>query len=154
MIALISHGNEVNDLPKIYSTGTYVEITDWETLDNTLLAISVTGIRRVVIHSTASGDNGLMTAQTKNFNEPVAYEYKSELEDTYSDLVGTLQQLSNHPYVSKKYSAIDYSSAIDVCYRLSELLPVSNPLKQDLLETVDINLYIEKLETVIKSLGG
>jgi Lon protease-like protein len=154
VVALISSGKEVDDLPEIYSTGTYVEITDWKTLDNTLLAITVTGIRRMNILSSSSSENGLMIAQTEYFNEPSISNHKIELENKYNSLVETLQQLSQHPFVSQKYSDVDYSSSIDVCYRLSELLPASNTLKQDLLETVDIHSYIEKLEAIIKTIGG
>jgi len=153
LVTLISQGKEVDDIPEIYATGTYAEITDWETLDNTLLAITVTGITRMNILSTSSNEDGLMTAQTEEITE-LSPKYMIELQDKYDNLVETLQQLSQHLFVLRKYSDIDYSSSIDVCYRLSELLPISNVLKQDLLETVDIDIYIKKLSTMIISLGG
>jgi Lon protease-like protein len=154
VVALISSGKEVDDLPEIYSTGTYVEITDWKTLDNTLLGITVTGIQRVNILSTQPNTSGLITAETKDFNTSLKIKNLVEFEGKFNNLVETLKQLSDHPFISDNYSDIDYSSSINVCYLLSELLPVSNTTKQDLLETNNINSYIDKLTEIIKALGG
>jgi Lon protease-like protein len=154
VIVLISSGKEVGDLPDIYSTGTYVEITDWEALDSTLLGITVTGIKRVKIRSTTADKNGLMAAKTEDFTTPLEESLTLESENTFNNLVDTLRQLAEHPFVAQNYPSIDYSSPYDVCYRLSELLPISNTIKQDLLETENINSYIEKLAAIINSLGG
>lgn len=154
IVALISHGKEVNDTPEIFSTGTYVDINDWETLDNTLLSITVTGSARMRILDTTYNEKGLMEARAEYINEPKVSHYNFELDDKYNNLVETLQLLSKHPFVLQKYPEIDYMSPLNVCYKLSELLPISNSTKLELLEITDINLYIEKLGILLESIEG
>ena len=41
VVILISVGKEVGDTPETYSIGTYVEIVDWEMLENGLLGVTL-----------------------------------------------------------------------------------------------------------------
>jgi Lon protease-like protein len=152
VVALISSGKEVGGIPEIYSTATYAEIIDWDSLQNSLLGITIKGSKRVNILSTSVSKNGTLLAQTKNSGELENCSINNP--DNYHKLTNTLQQLSSHPYVSQRYKDIDYSSSIEVCYKLSELLPVTNIVKQDLLESHDLNSQIEKLTSIINDLGG
>ena len=58
-----------------------------------------------------------------------------QLLDEYTDLVDTLKQLEQHPFVAPQGIELDYSNVVDVCNKLSYLLPVSSQAKQSLLET-------------------
>jgi hypothetical protein len=152
VVVLINSGKEVDDAPKIYRTGTYANIIDWQSLDNGLLGITIQGELRVQLHTATTKDDGLLVGQ---INEIDNYgENTTTLNDEHSELVKTLQELSKHPFVAQRYSDIDYSSANTVCNRLSELLPIPNILKQELLETLDINHHIEKLQTIIRQLAN
>lgn len=152
VVVLINSGKEVDDVPQIYRTGTYTNIIDWESLDNGLLGITVQGIRRVQLHTCSAKDDGLLVGQINDLEE--CNDNTTTLNDTHGDLITTCQELSKHPFVAQRYSAIDYSSASAVCNRLSELLPISNALKQELLETMNINQHIEKLQTIIRKLSS
>ncbi|MCK4704779.1 MAG: LON peptidase substrate-binding domain-containing protein, partial [Gammaproteobacteria bacterium] len=60
---LIRDGNEVGDIPETYSVGTYVEIIDWDSLENNLLSITIQGQQRVSIKNTHIHDDNLISAE-------------------------------------------------------------------------------------------
>lgn len=152
VVVLIDSGKEVSDVPKVYRTGTYAKIIDWQTLDNGLLGISALGIHRVHIQTLTAKDDGLLVGQINEIDS--SNDNITLLSDKHEDLIKTLHELSKHPYVKDRYSKIDYSSATEVCNRLSELLPIPNLLKQELLETFNIDHHIEKLQTIISQLAS
>ncbi len=152
VVVLISSGKEVNDVPEIHRIGTYVKIIDWESLENGLLGITIQGVRRVLLQSTTAKDDGLLVGRV---SEVGSYDEQAVvLNNKHDDLVKTLQQLSKHPFVAQRYSDIDFSCASTVCNRLSELLPIPNLVKQELLEMLDIEHQIEKLQTIINKLAN
>lgn len=152
IVVLINRGKEVNDRPEIYQIGTYAEIIDWESLDNGLLGIKVRGSHTVRILDTSAKDDGLIVGHTRDLDR---LDNNATLAgDQYQDLVDTLKEFSKHPFVSQRYPDINYSSAMDVCYRLGELLPVSNMIRQELLETGDVKLLLSRLQNLINKLGS
>lgn len=152
IVVLISNGKEVDDVPKIHRVGTYVKIIDWESLSNGLLGITIQGVRRVQLQTTTARDDGLLVGQISEFEN--LDDCADILNDKHGVLVETLQELSKHPFVAQRYPDIDYSSASTVCNRLSELLPIPNTVKQELLETLNIDHHIEKLQIIIKELAN
>lgn len=152
VVILINSGKEVNDVPEIYRIGTYTNIIDWQSLDNGLLGITIQGIHRVQHHGVTAQRDGLLVGQTKQLEN--CDDKTITLNSEHGELVKTLQELSKHPFVAQRYLNIDYSSASSVCNRLSELLPIPNRLKQELLETLDINHHIKKLQTIIRQLAS
>ena len=152
VVVLINSGKEVDDVPTIYRVGTYATIIDWQSLDGGLLGITIQGERRVELHSTTAKDDGLLVGQIVEFDN--REEINTVLSDEHNELIQTLQELSKHPFVAQRYSDIDYTSARTVCNRLSELLPIPNALKQELLETQNIDHHIEKLQTIINQLSS
>ena len=152
IVVLISSGKEVNDVPEIHRIGTYVKIVDWESLSNGLLGITVQGDRRVQLQTTSAKDDGLLVGKISELES--CDNHATILNSKHDDLVKTLQELSKHPFVARRYSDIDYSSASTVCNRLSELLPIPNLVKQELLETLNIEHQIEKLQVIINELAN
>jgi len=145
---LIRNGNEVDDIPETYNIGTYVEIIDWDTLDNNLLGITIQGKQRVHLNKTHVLDHNLISAE---------FNYLSNLEADDSDLLdedllSLLHSLQKHPFVVGKYPVIDDSSITNVAYKLCELLPTSNSKKQQLLETETIEQLFEQLKIIISRL--
>jgi len=146
--ALIRNGKEVNDTPEIFSTGTHVEIIDWNTLDNNLLGITIQGRQRVHIGNTQIQNDNLILAEIDYIDNLNAQE--TEIID--EDLISLLQNLHQHPFVSGKYPEINYSSATEVAYKLCELLPMSNREKQELLEADCTRILNDQLKTIINRL--
>ena len=149
VVVLISEGNEVGGAPSIYSTGTWVKITDWKQLDNGLLGITITAQDRVRVDRPSAQDDGLLTAEVYPLSSRTD---APELLDQYQDLIGTLKQLEEHPWTRQFDLTIDYASSDDVCNKLSYLLPIPGVDKQSLLETDNSSDLLMMLRNIITNL--
>jgi len=147
---LISEGKEVGGTPQIYSTGCYVEIIDWESLDNGLLGISIQGKQRVKLDAISVRDDGLLFAQATPIESTL--DSNPALPETLKLLPETLKQLLKHPFAQHYSDQIDFNNTADICYRLSELLPISNKQKQLLLETETTEQMLDLLALHINDL--
>jgi uncharacterized protein len=129
-ICLISQGSEVGKAADIYSIGTLVNITFWENRNDGLLGISVKGEKKFKVLKKMIQPNQLTLADV----ELIDLEPSVLLPEQYQSMVTVLKKILstlNHPYITlpKKYD--------DACWvgsRLSELLPLALPKKQQLLE--------------------
>lgn len=146
--ALIRHGKEVNDTPEIYHTGTYVDIIDWDTLENNLLGITVKGQQRVHINNIQIHDDNLISADVDYLQNLIMEE--GDIID--EELLSLLEALHKHPFIADKYPDIDYSSSIEIAYKLCELLPISNSDKQMLLEAEQNRALVDQLKTLVARL--
>jgi Lon protease-like protein len=149
VVILISVGKEAGDTPETYSIGTYVEIVDWEMLENGLLGITIEAKYRVRVSNPCAQDDGLMTGEIETL--PMADEADIDTDIQIADLVDTLKQLEQHPYIEQQAMQVDYSSTQDVCHKLSQLLPVDPLIKQSLLE---INTTAEKIDRLRQLIQG
>ena len=147
---LISEGKEVGAAPKIYCVGCYVEIIDWEALANGLLGISVQAKYRVRLSNSSVRDDGLLLAEVTPFESMP--DIKPPLPKAFGAFADTLKQLLNHPFALRYKDKVDFNNANDICYRLSELLPISNKQKQLLLESETIEQILDQLELHINAL--
>lgn len=152
---LISEGKEVEDTPQIFSTGCYVEITDWKSLDNGLLGVTITGRYRTTLHNIGVRDSGLMMADTRNLDAVISEHKKpvdDQLPEPYWHLRDTLKQLLQHPFAEIHKDNINFDSARQVCYHLCNLLPINNEQKQFLLEVPTIEELLDQICIRIKNL--
>lgn len=150
VVILISSGKEVGDTPETYSIGTHVDIIDWEMLDNGLFGITIEAKYRVRVTRPSAQDDGLMTGEIEALAEPDDTDTTDVTR--IPDLVDTLKQLEQHPYIEQQEMKTDYSSTQDVCHKLSQLLPIDPLIKQSLLE-IDSNAEkIDRLRDLINRL--
>ena len=147
---LISEGKEVGTTPQIYSTGCHVEITDWESLENGLLGISIQAKHRVQLSDSSVRDDGLLFAEATILKSTL--DEDPALPEAFCALPETLKQLLHHPFAGRYQNEIDFNSTADICYRLSELLPISNKEKQLLLETDSTEQILDQLALHINAL--
>ena len=147
---LISEGKEVGQTPQIYSTGCYVEIIDWESLENGLLGISIQAKQRVKLSKSSVRDDGLLFAEATDAESTL--EDNQPIPEAFRPLPDTLEQLLNHPYAQRYKDTVDFNNTADICYRLSELLPISNKQKQLLLETETTEQMLDQLALHINAL--
>ncbi|MGD2053390.1 MAG: LON peptidase substrate-binding domain-containing protein [Gammaproteobacteria bacterium] len=150
VVILISAGKEVGDTPETYSIGSYVDIIDWEMLENGLFGITIEAKHRVRVTNPSALDDGLMTGEIEAL--PQSADAEAEFIGRIPDLVDTLKLLEQHPYIEKQAMEINYSSVEDVCHKLSQLLPVDPLIKQSLLEINDTTEKINRLRELIKRL--
>jgi len=147
---LISEGKEVGETPQIYRVGCYVDIVDWQSLPNGLLGISVQARYRVRLSDSSVRDDGLLLAETTSLES--AFDDSLQLPKGFEPLASTLRQLLKHPYAQHYQDTVDFDKASDICFRLSELLPISNKHKQLLLESDDIVQMLDQLALHINAL--
>lgn len=147
---LISEGKEVGATPQIYCTGCYVEIIDWEALENGLLGISVQAKYRAHLSNSSVRDDGLLLAEVSPVESNL--DANPVLPETFKPLSDTLEQLLNHPFARHYRNKVDFNNTADICYRLGELLPISNKQKQLLLETETTEQMLDQLALHINAL--
>lgn len=150
IIVLISEGKEVGVTPQIYCTGCYVEIIDWESLENGLLGITIEARYRVRLSNSSVRDDGLLLAEMSPLESSL--DKNPELPENFKPLSETLKQLLKHPFAGHYQSNVDFSNTADICYRLGELLPISNKEKQLLLETETTQQMLDQLALHINAL--
>lgn len=152
IVVLINSGKEVNDTPTIYRVGTYVEIIDWEQLDDGLLGITIQSKNKVFIKKTRVQHDGLLKGDIEHITE--SDDASGKITNKYRHLKDMLVDLAKHPFLSTSYSDINYRSSAEVSYRLSEFLPTSNQFKQELLEITNAEDRLLKIEHMIDQLQG
>lgn len=150
VVVLISEGKEVGAAPQIYSTGCYVEIIDWESLENGLLGVTVKAKYRVHLSNSSVRDDGLLFAEATQ--QVSTLDDNPVLPDAFKALPETLIQLMKHPFAERYKNSVDLSNTADICYRLGELLPVSNKEKQLLLESETTEQMLDQLALHINAL--
>jgi len=147
---LISEGKEVGAAPKIYCTGCYVEIIDWESLPNGLLGISIQAKHRVRLSNSSVRDDGLLLAKASPIESTL--DKNPPMPQAFKPLPDTLKQLLEHPFAAHYRDNVDFNNTADICYRLSELLPISNKQKQLLLESETAEQMLDQLALHINAL--
>ena len=150
VVVLINDGNEVNDTPTIHCIGTYVEIIDFETLENGLLGITIKAQYKVFVSNTTAQHDGLLKGETKIISE--TDDTSPESLEKRHHLIRMLETLVDHPLLKAQYSDINYQSLSEISYRLSEFLPTSNINKQTLLEIERVEERLNKIQLLIEQL--
>jgi uncharacterized protein len=148
---LISEGREVGAAPQIYRVGCYVDIVDWESLPNGLLGITIQGRHRVQLSNSSVRDDGLLLAEMETLTSDLELQ-PQPLTAHFTPLSETLKALLNHPFASRYQDSVDFDNRADICYRLSELLPIDNRQKQLLLECETAQQILDQLVLHINAL--
>ncbi len=147
VVVRISKGSEVGSLPQIFSIGTYVEVVDWNQLENGLLGIIVEGVQRVRILNARVQDDRLLIGQIDYLSD-LAPEKCSNAES----LVDLLKSLQNHPSVNSLGAHVDYEDINSVIWCLCGLLPLGEAEKQYLLEVDNPDMRLSALNKMLKAL--
>ena len=150
VVVLISEGKEVGAAPQIFRTGCYVEIIDWESLDNGLLGITIQAKYRAQLSDSSVRDDGLLLAEASPLRSTL--DDDATLPERFKPLSDTLEQLLHHPFADRYRGKVDFDNTADICYRLGELLPISNREKQLLLETETTEQMLDQLALHINAL--
>ena len=150
-IVLIKEEKELSTLQTQHSaTGTYVEVVDFNQLENGLLGITVQGKYRAQILDRTEKDDGLILGnivQSKEADDIC-------LEADYENIWRVLREISKHPEIQKLQLEIDFSNSSSVAYNLASLLPISPLDKQLILESNSNKIRLDSLQEILKKLGG
>lgn len=148
-VCLIREGQEAGPA-KVHPTGTLARIRDWSTGEDGLLNILARGERRFRIQSHRSQADGLNLGEVDWLpDEPIA-----NLPEERSDLADLLRQIIQQVGAPYKDEDNAYGDAGWVGCRLAELIPLSLPQRQYLLELNDPVKRLEILSTLVQSLAA
>ena len=134
-----------------YKKGTYVEVVDFNQLDNGLLGITVQGKYRIEVLDEIIQEDGLRIGTVFELGEE---EESVNLKPSYNNIWNILEDLSSHPEIKKLQLEIDFNSSSSVAYNLASLLPLTPPEKQTILEAEKNSEKLDFLNQVLKKLGG
>jgi len=134
-----------------HEIATYVEIVDFNQLDNGLLGITVQGKYKIKIEDAWKQDDNLLLGRIQTINEE---DDNLSGEPGYSDLWNMVKEITNHPEIKKLNLDLNLESSKSVCYVLASILPLRPQEKQTILEFENNRDKLDYLKSVIKRLGG
>jgi|SRR5579859_6848276 len=147
-VCLIREGNETGPA-QVHMTGTLARIRDWSQGPDGLLQILARGEQRFRVQSLRTQADGLNLGRVEWLpNEPAA-----ALPESRQDMAELLRQIVAQvggPYAGEESP---YDDAGWVGSRLAELLPISLPQRQYLLELNDPLKRLEIIATLVQSLA-
>ena len=144
--------NEENkDYLPHHNIATYVEIVDFNKLDNGLLGITVQGKYKIKIEDVWKQEDELLLGKIEKINEE---DDNLSNEPEYLDLWNMVKEITNHPEIKKLNLDLDLNSSISVCYILASILPLRPQEKQTILELENNRDKLDYLKALIKRLGG
>jgi len=135
----------------IHDIGTYVEIVDFNQLDNGLLGITVIGKSKVNILETWRQHDELLLGNIEIIDEE---DNDLSNEPQYKDLWNMIEEIIRHPEIKKLNLEVDFNSSKSVCYILASILPLRSQEKQSILELDGNSQKLDYLKEIIKRLGG
>ena len=141
---------ESENLP-YHNIATYVEIVDFDQLDNGLLGITVQGKQKIVIEDTWKQEDELIIGKIKKVREN---DDDLSKDPVYVDLWSMVEEITNHPEIKKLNLELNLESSISVGYILASVLPLRPQEKQTILEFEDPRDKLDYLKEIIKRLGG
>lgn len=148
VVLLLREGRETGTDAVFYDIGTYVQIVDFQQMDNGLLGITAEGLWKVAVHRSWLAPDGLNIGDA----ERLADEPEDALPVAHAELASVLRALLRHPMVNKLELKVDYSSAREVGWRLTELLPLDSQEKQRLLEYQEPLERLERLRSLLDAM--
>jgi len=137
-IVLIREGEEVGAPASPHSVGTMARIGDWDMPELGVLQVQVRGEGRFRIRSQAVQKSGLIIG-TVEMVAPDSVSDCPELAPCANFLKKVLLQ------VGREHEDRKFDDASWVSFRITELLPFSNTIKQKMLELTDARMRLEVL---------
>lgn len=134
-----------------HNIATYVEIVDFNKLDNGLLGITVQGKYKIRIEDVWKQEDELLLGKIEKINEE---DDNLSNDPEYLDLWNMVKEITNHPEIKKLNLDLDLKSSISVCYILASVLPLRPQEKQTILEFENNRDKLDYLKALIKRLGG
>ncbi len=130
--------------------GTMATIVDWDQLPNGLLGITIEGAERFHIEEIWRDASGLNMARVDIEPPPDPVDIPEEGRSMIDVLAG----LQRHPEVRRLGLKADTGNAWNICHVLTQLLPIDNSVKYELLGITDINVYVDELDELLSELAG
>jgi Lon protease-like protein len=146
-VCLIKEGREVGTPAVPEAIGCLARITQWEMPQLGMFQLLTEGTRRFRILHSGTGKNGLISATI----EPLLAENEVAPRDTLCSevLKAIIEKLgTEHFPVPHRFD-----DAAWISYRLSEVLPISLDIKQQLLQLADPQARLSQLSQILSEQG-
>lgn len=151
-ICLLREGDEVA-MPgvhqQVHRVGTYVQVVDWDQLPNGLLGLTVEARCKFDVLECWVEKDLLLMGQVSRCATDHIGEAAIAVPPEHEVLVSLLEQLVSHPVISRLNMDINYQDLRELGWRLSELIPLSLEIKQQLLEMHDPLARVREVEAVL-----
>jgi len=135
-------GDEAGAVSMPAAFGTEARIEDFGTGEDGLLTLQVRGMRRFHVQRTRVRDNGLVMAQVQWCEPDPDDELRPEHAVLGQLLQGILEQVGG-PHAAAAAACFDDAAWIG--WRLSELLPIADEQRQQLLQEDDPHARLDRL---------
>ena len=142
-------GGSLN-IPDFGDYGTYATIVDWDQLPNGLLGITVEGQQRFDVRSIWRETSGLVKAQVSFCEQPSGVP----LDSVGKKLSDVLMRLLQHRNIKHLQLQTDLSDSWRVAKQLTQLLPIEESLKYELLGLDSIKVWLEKLDAILGKINA
>lgn len=149
-VVLIREGREAGVPALPWDVGTLATIVDFDRSREGMLLVACIGGDRFRIRERRLQDNALQRADV----ELLAEATDRVLASRHAPLAAFLRQVVNQAGLSGRISPpdIDYSSCLEVGYRLAEVLPVEKTEQQLLLEMDDPVARLDAIDALLRRL--
>lgn len=132
-ICAIHEGRETDVSVKHHMIGTRVQVIDWDMPQPGILHIQTQALERIVVRATHKESNGLLVGEVDDVNA----ESTAAVPPEFALSAEVLYQIIGELGVDKFAPPHDYNNAVWISYRLSEVLPLTLKIRQNLLEMND-----------------
>ncbi|MBL8539147.1 MAG: LON peptidase substrate-binding domain-containing protein [Burkholderiales bacterium] len=148
-VCLIREGQEVGEPAQPYETGCLANIVSWDMPQLGIFILMTQGTRRLRILEQWTQPNRLRVADVKLLPE----EHHQPLPKEHIVFADILRAVAGRAGESTFTEPPRYDDAAWVAYRLAELLPLENAVRQQLLEMADADSRLRLLTSVLAQQG-
>ena len=145
-ICAIREGAETGTPAVPYDVGTCMRITDWDMPQTGILHIETVALDRFVIRSTHTEPSGLLIGKVEDVSVEPAASIPDDLELSVEILRHIIDEYGDAHFPDPH----ELDNAVWVGYRLSEVLPLTLSIKQNLLEMNDSVMRLRILTEFLK----
>ena len=138
-IALIRSGNEVGATADPETVGTVARIVGWDMQELGILQVRVRGEGRFRLIGKFVSPSGLIIGETTPIDDDVHADCPE-----LAPCVDFLRKVDAETH-SDRFDAPSFDDAAWVSFRITEILPFNNTVKQKMLELTDARLRLEVL---------
>ncbi len=153
-VVWIRRGSEVAEqgraAPELGDYGTTARIVDWDQLPNGLLGITIQGEARFELFETSMRSNGLLIGEV----EPQPAPQAAPMRPQWQPMLDVLQSLETHPHVQRLGLTVDYDDAWQVAASLTQLLPLEEHIKYELLGVETVDEMMRELDIILNQISG
>lgn len=136
--------------PDLGDYGTYARIVDWDQLPNGLLGITIEGGETFDLLSANVTASGLEMGEVEMHPIPES----APMPESWLSLADVLRSLETHPHVQRMGLNIDYNNAWQVGWTLTQLLPLDEALKYELLGSGSLEELMAELDILLNQISG